>query len=140
MTRVALYARYSSDNQSLSSIEDQFRICRDQAARAKQRPWDLGKDFEQSAVLSPIVPVAESGHPATGLLELRVDGETRQSTDLSLLVWSVAELIAHLSRFYHLEPGDLIYTGTPEGVGPVVAGQRIEGSIAGLGGISLTIA
>lgn len=110
------------------------------AARAKQRPWDLGKDFEQSAVLSPIVPVAESGHPDRGLLELRVDGETRQSTDLSLLVWSVAELIAHLSRFYHLEPGDLIYTGTPEGVGPVVAGQTIEGSIAGLGGISLTIA
>ncbi|MBP2307750.1 FAA hydrolase family protein [Azospirillum melinis] len=110
------------------------------AARAKQRPWDIGKDFEDSAVLSEIVPVAECGHPADGTLELRVNGETRQSSDLSLLIWSVPELIAHLSTLYHLQPGDLIYSGTPEGVGAVRAGDRIEGSVAGLGGIVLTIA
>ncbi|WP_372399631.1 fumarylacetoacetate hydrolase family protein [Azospirillum sp. HJ39] len=109
------------------------------AARAKQRPWDIGKDFEESAVLSEIVPVADCGHPAAGPLELRVNGETRQSSDLSLLIWSVPELIAHLSTLYHLQPGDLIYTGTPEGVGPVGPGDRIEGSIAGLGGIALTV-
>ncbi|MEN2977422.1 fumarylacetoacetate hydrolase family protein (plasmid) [Tistrella bauzanensis] len=109
------------------------------AARAVQRPWDLGKDVEQSAVLSDIVPVATCGHPSAGALELRVNGVTRQSSDLGLLIWPVAPLIAHLSRFYHLAPGDLIYTGTPEGVGAVVAGDRIEGSIAGLGTIALTI-
>lgn len=108
-------------------------------ARAKQRPWDIGKDFEESAVLSKIVPVAVCGHPITGTLELRVNGQTRQSTDLKLLIWSVPELIAHLSTLYHLQPGDLIYTGTPEGVGAVTAGDRIEGSIQGVGSIALTI-
>ncbi|AIB15934.1 fumarylacetoacetase (plasmid) [Azospirillum argentinense] len=109
------------------------------AARAKQRPWDIGKDFEDSAVLSEIVPVAECGHPTSGTLELRVDGETKQSSDLTLLIWSIPELIAHLSTLYHLQPGDLIYTGTPEGVGPVKPGNRIEGSIAQVGTIALTI-
>lgn len=110
------------------------------AARAKQRPWDIGKDFEDSAVLSEIVPVADCGHPTSGTLELRVNGETKQSSDLTLLIWSVPELIAHLSTLYHLQPGDLIYTGTPEGVGAVKTGDRIEGSVAGVGGIALTIA
>ncbi|WP_114860714.1 fumarylacetoacetate hydrolase family protein [Azospirillum brasilense] len=109
------------------------------AARAKQRPWDIGKDFEDSAVLSEIVPVAACGHPTSGTLELRVDGETKQSSDLTLLIWSIPELIAHLSTLYHLQPGDLIYTGTPEGVGPVRPGNRIEGSIAQVGTIALTI-
>lgn len=109
------------------------------AARAKQRPWDIGKDFEDSAVLSEIVPVAACGHPTSGTLELRVDGETKQSSDLTLLIWSIPELIAHLSTLYHLQPGDLIYTGTPEGVGPVKPGNRIEGSIAQVGTIALTI-
>ncbi|CAO3456857.1 Fumarylacetoacetate hydrolase family protein [Azospirillum argentinense] len=109
------------------------------AARAKQRPWDIGKDFEDSAVLSEIVPVAACGHPTSGTLELRIDGETKQSSDLTLLIWSIPELIAHLSTLYHLQPGDLIYTGTPEGVGPVRPGNRIEGSIAQVGTIALTI-
>ncbi|WP_042444341.1 fumarylacetoacetate hydrolase family protein [Azospirillum sp. B510] len=109
------------------------------AARAKQRPWDIGKDFEESAVLAEIVPVAQCGHPTSGRLELRVNGETKQSTDLTLLIWSIPELIAHLSTLYHLQPGDLIYTGTPEGVGAVKAGDRIEGSIASVGTIALTI-
>ena len=109
------------------------------AAREQRRPWDLGKDFEQSAVLSEIVPASVSGHFESGRLELRVNGQTKQSTDLSLLIHGVAAVVSHLSGFYHLEPGDLIYTGTPEGVGPVVPGDLIEGSIERLGSIRLTV-
>ena len=109
------------------------------AARELRRPWDLGKDVEQSAVLSEIVPAAVIGHPRHGRIELRVNGETKQSSDLSLMVHDVAAVIAHLSQYYHLQPGDLIYTGTPEGVGPVVAGDTLEGSIDGVGTIALTI-
>lgn len=107
--------------------------------REERRPWDLGKDFEDSAVLSPIVPASEIGHPARGSIELRVNGATKQSSDLDRLIHPVPAIIAHLSRYYHLQPGDLIYTGTPEGVGPVVAGDRIEGSIASVGAIALTV-
>ena len=110
------------------------------AAREQRRPWDLGKDFEQSAVLTEIVPAATLGHPSKGRIELRVNGATKQASDLTLLIHGVPALVAHLSRYYHLQPGDLIYTGTPEGVGPVVAGDRIEGSIEGLDTISLSIA
>ena len=108
-------------------------------ARETGRPWDLGKNFEESAILAPIVPVSESGIINNGALELRVNGKTVQSTDLNMLIWNVREIIAHLSKFYHLQPGDLIYTGTPEGVGSVVAGDKLEGSIAGLGSISLNL-
>ena len=108
-------------------------------AREQRRPWDLGKDFEQSAVLSEIVPADASGHPHKGKIELKVNGVIRQTSDLSLLIHPVAALISHLSRFYHLAPGDLIYTGTPEGVGAVVAGDRIEGSVEGVGEIALTV-
>jgi len=108
-------------------------------AREQRRPWDLGKDFEQSAILSAIVPATRLGHPASGAIELRVNGNLRQSSDLSLLIHPVAALIADLSRFYHLQAGDLIYTGTPEGVGSVRPGDRIEGSIAGVGSITLNI-
>ncbi|WP_050460646.1 fumarylacetoacetate hydrolase family protein [Herbaspirillum autotrophicum] len=109
------------------------------AAREQRRPWDLGKDVEQSAVISAIVPAQQCGHPSSGAIELRVNGEQKQSSDLSLLIHGISDLIAHLSRYYHLTPGDVIFTGTPEGVGPVVAGDHIAGSIAGLGDISLTI-
>jgi fumarylpyruvate hydrolase len=107
-------------------------------AREQGRPWDLGKDVEHSAVISEIVPAAGKVL-ATGEISLSVNGEVRQSADLSQLIWSIPELIADLSCFYHLEPGDLIYTGTPEGVGPVVSGDRIEGRIEGVGQISLLI-
>lgn len=70
---------------------------------------------------------------------MRVNGKTVQSADLNLLIWNVREIIAHLSKFYHLQPGDLIYTGTPEGVGAVVAGDHLAGSIAGVGEIGLTL-
>jgi len=109
------------------------------AAKEQRRPWDLGKDFEQSAVLSEIVPASEIGHPAAGRIELRVNGEPRQSGDISELIHKVPEVIAHLSTFYHLQPGDLIYTGTPEGVGPVTPGDALAGTIAGVGTIALTI-
>lgn len=108
-------------------------------AREQRRPWDLGKDFEQSAVMSEVVPAAEIGHPATGLIELRLNGQTRQSSDISQLIHGVPEIIAHLSNYYHLNPGDVIFTGTPEGVGPIAAGDVIEGSVAGVGAISLNI-
>jgi fumarylpyruvate hydrolase len=109
-------------------------------ARETGRPWDLGKDFEESAVLSAIVPKSETGVINQGTIELAVNGVVKQSSDLNRLIWSVREIIAHLSKFYHLEPGDLIYTGTPEGVAPVVAGDKLSGFIEGVGEIGLTIA
>jgi len=109
------------------------------AAKEKQRPWDIGKNVEQSAVLGEIAPAAEIGHPRRGAIELRVNGQTKQSGDLSSLIHNVAAIIAHLSQFYHLQPGDLIYTGTPAGVGAVKAGDRLEGSFEGVGTIALEI-
>lgn len=108
--------------------------------RAKQRPWTLGKDVEASAPVSAIAPAARVGHPAKGRIELRQNGAQRQSSDLTAMVWSVPEIIAHLSGFYHLGPGDLIFTGTPAGVGPVQPGDRLEGTIEGVGALSVTIA
>ena len=109
------------------------------AAKEQRRPWDLGKDVEQSAVLSEIAPATEIGHPAAGLIELRVNGETRQSADVSQLIHKVPEVIAHLSGYYHLQAGDLIYTGTPEGVGPVKPGDVLEGTIERVGAMTLKI-
>ena len=109
------------------------------AERAKQLPWDLGKDVENSAVISAIVPAAQFGAPAKQRIEMRQNGVTKQDGDLSLLIWSVPEIISHLSGFYHLRPGDLIYTGTPAGVGPVQPGDVLEGSIAGAGDLKITI-
>ena len=108
------------------------------AARAKQRPWDLGKDFEHSAVIAPITRAGEFT-PADQPIRLSVNGAVRQDARLSDLVWSPAAIISHLSQFYHLAPGDLIYTGTPAGVGPVVPGDRIHGTIEGLDPVELTI-
>lgn len=109
------------------------------AARAKQLPWDLGKDIEYGAPVSPVVPAARFGVPTKQKIKLRQNGVTRQSADLSQLVWSVPELIAHLSHFYHLRPGDLIFTGTPAGVGPVKPGDVLEGTIEGVGELTITI-
>jgi fumarylpyruvate hydrolase len=107
--------------------------------RAKQRPWTLGKDVEASAPVSTIAPASRIGHPAAGAIVLRQNGQTRQSSDIGQMVWSVPEIIAHLSGFYHLGPGDLIFTGTPAGVGPVAPGDLLEGSIEGVGELSATI-
>ena len=108
-------------------------------AKSKGLPWDMAKNFEKSAVLSEIVSVETIGHPESGLIELSVNGEIRQSGDLRDLVNSPAELVSYLSSFYHLGPGDLIYTGTPSGVGPVLPGDHIEGYIQGVGTIKLRI-
>lgn len=107
-------------------------------AREKGRPWDLGKDIEQGSVISEIVPM-----PGVvidrGEIALSVNGQVRQHSDVDKLIWNIPELIADLSTFYHLEPGDLIYTGTPEGVGPVLPGDHITGHVAGVGTIELKI-
>jgi fumarylpyruvate hydrolase len=108
------------------------------AARDKGRPWDLGKDVEQSSVVSEIVPM-QGVVLDQGELAMTVNGQPRQKSDLNMLIWNIRELIADLSKFYHLQPGDLIFTGTPEGVGAVVAGDRIEGHIAGVGEITLHV-
>jgi fumarylpyruvate hydrolase len=110
------------------------------AAREQGRAWDLGKNFENSAVISEIVTVGESGHIESGRISLSVNEEVRQKGDISDLIWSVPELIADLSQYYHLQAGDLLYTGTPAGVGPVEPGDHIAGSIERVGDIFLTIA
>lgn len=109
------------------------------AAREKSRPWDLGKDVEQSAVFAPLTRAAEFGAVADQRIHLAVNDEMRQDASLSELIWKVDEIVSHLSGFYHLRPGDLIMTGTPAGVGPVEAGDRITGGIDGLDPISLTV-
>jgi fumarylpyruvate hydrolase len=107
-------------------------------AREKGRPWDLGKDIEQGSVVSEVVAMPGKVIDA-GALELRVNGQPRQKSDIGMLIWNIPELIADLSTYYHLQPGDLIFTGTPEGVGAVVAGDRIEGSVEGVGSIVLQV-
>ena len=109
------------------------------AARDQRRPWDLGKDFESAAVLAPIARASDCGHPVSGKIELRVNGAQRQSSNLSLLIHPVSAIVSDLSKYYHLGAGDIIYTGTPEGVGAVVPGDELAGSIAGIGDIDLKI-
>ena len=108
-------------------------------SREMGRPWDFGKDFEHSAVMGELVPASQIGHPAAGPIQLSVNGSVKQNADLKDLIWSVPEIVANLSQYYHLQPGDLIYTGTPEGVGAVQPGDRISGRIEGVGEIALTI-
>lgn len=108
-------------------------------ARDKGRPWDSGKGFDRSAPLAPLHLASEIGHPEKGRIWIEVNGETRQSSDIALLIWSVPEIISTLSREFELAPGDLIFTGTPEGVGPLKPGDRAVGGIDGLGTIEITI-
>ena len=102
------------------------------AARDKGRPWDMGKNFSQAAVMGPITPAKNVGNVDGKILKLSVNGKIKQESDVALLIWSCAEIVAELSQFDDLEPGDLIYTGTPAGVGPVVNGDRIDLTIDGL--------
>ncbi len=110
------------------------------AAKEKGRPWDIAKAFENSAIMGALTRAADVGALAGRRITLAVNGKTKQDASLDELVWSVEELIAHLSGFYNLAPGDLIFTGTPAGVGPVVAGDTLDGSIDGLDPVRLTIA
>lgn len=107
--------------------------------KAKGRSWEMGKAFDQSAPISPIVPAARSGHPQRGAIHLQVNGVERQRGDLSDMIWPVADIIANLSGYVTLQPGDLIYTGTPAGVGKVARGDRLEGAVEGVGTLSLSI-
>lgn len=107
-------------------------------ARDKGRPWDLGKDFEESAVCSEIVPMPGRVLERAAI-SLKVNGQTRQHSNIDKLIWGVREIIADLSRFYRLQAGDLIYTGTPEGVAAVLSGDRLSGRIEGVADVALSI-
>jgi 2-keto-4-pentenoate hydratase/2-oxohepta-3-ene-1,7-dioic acid hydratase in catechol pathway len=98
----------------------------------EKKPWEIGKSFDHSAPMGPIHRVAEVGHFKSGAITLKVNGVVKQSADLSQMTWNVAEQIAKLSQAFELMPGELIYSGTPENVGPVVPGDVMQGFIAGL--------
>ncbi len=109
------------------------------AAREQGRPWDWGKGFDLSAPIAPLHQVSQVGHIAKGRLWLAVNGAVKQDSDISKLIWGVPEIISCISQSMTLAPGDLIMTGTPEGVGPVVRGDVMTGGIDGLGEIEITI-
>jgi fumarylpyruvate hydrolase len=103
------------------------------------RPWCIGKAFDHSAPMGPILPVANAGPIEEATLALHVNGTLRQSSSISKLIWNVAETIEHLSSAWTLQPGDLIFTGTPQGVADVVPGDLLEGTITGLDTLSVRI-
>ena len=107
-------------------------------AKKEGKPWDMGKGFDHSAPIGDLVPAAKVD-PTKGRIELRVNGAVRQTSDLSKLIWSVAETVAYLSKLVRLEPGDLIFTGTPEGVAAVVRGDLLEGIVEGVGSVRTRI-
>ena len=104
------------------------------------RPWDIGKGFEQSAPIGPIVPKAQAGDAESAEISLQVNGTDRQRSQVSKLIWNVAETIEHLSAAWELQPGDLIFSGTPEGVAAVVSGDTLVGQVAGLPTLTVKIA
>ncbi|MDM0040028.1 fumarylacetoacetate hydrolase family protein [Variovorax sp. J22G21] len=108
-------------------------------ARDKGRPWEFGKSFAGSAPIGALSRAADVGHIGEGAISVTVNGAARQSSDVAKLIWSVSECIAYLSEYETLEPGDLIMTGTPEGVNAVVAGDVMQGDIAGLAGITVSV-
>ena len=108
--------------------------------KAKGRSWEMGKAFDASAPISPIVPAARIGHPNRGAISLKVNSQSRQHGDLADMIWPVADIIANLSAYVTLLPGDLVFTGTPAGVGRVERGDRLEGEIEGVGVLSVAIA
>jgi fumarylpyruvate hydrolase len=114
---------------------------RDLQGEAKKlgRPWEVGKAFEASAPCGPLVPASEIGHPTEGEVSLKVNGETRQQGNLNQLIWKVPEMISYLSGLFTLQPGDVIMTGTPAGVGAVVRGDVLEGYVEGVGKIEVRV-
>jgi fumarylpyruvate hydrolase len=114
---------------------------RDLQGEAKKlgRPWEVGKAFEASAPCSALRPVSDIGHPAQGAIWMKVNGALRQEGDLDQLIWKLPQVISILSGLFTLAPGDLIFTGTPAGVGPVVRGDLLEGHVAGVGDLSVTV-
>lgn len=114
---------------------------RDLQGEAKKlgRPWETGKAFEASAPCGPLRPASEVGHPTEGAIWLEVNGETRQSGDLNQMIWKVPEMISYLSQLFELQPGDLIFAGTPSGVGAVAKGDEMHGHITGVGEIRFRV-
>ena len=110
-----------------------------QYAKDRRYPWDIAKAFENSAIITPITPVKEFGDIKDQQIWLKLNNEIKQNSQLSAQIWSVAEIISHLSHFYHLAPGDLIYTGTPAGVGAVKPGDILTGGIDGLSPLVIEI-
>jgi fumarylpyruvate hydrolase len=110
-----------------------------QAMGNEKKPWEIGKSFDHSAVVSHLHAASKTGHLAKGAIWLDVNGKRRQSSDLSNMIWTVAEQVSHLSKYYELFPGDIIYCGTPENVGPVVAGDVMHGHIDGLYDIDVKV-
>jgi fumarylpyruvate hydrolase len=108
------------------------------AAKDKGQPWESAKGFDASAPIGVIRPAEDCGE-VQGRIQLSVNGQTRQDARLSDMIWNVAEVIAQASRLWRLEPGDLIFTGTPEGVGPLLRGDKVEGAIEGVGTVAFTI-
>jgi len=107
--------------------------------REKKRPWDIGKSFAQAAPIAPLHPVSQTGPLSRGAITLDVNGIRRQQGDLSDMIWDVPNTLAFLSRYYELLPGDLVFSGTPAGVGAVVKGDRLEGRIEGLTPLTVVI-
>lgn len=108
-------------------------------AREKGRPWDWGKAFDESAVIAPLRKASEIGHPTTGRIWLAVNDEIKQDQDIADLIWDVEEIVSILSHSMRIQPGDLIYTGTPSGVGPLQVGDKVTGGIDGVGDHAITI-
>ena len=108
-------------------------------AKKQGRPWDVGKGFDHSAPIGPIHPAAQVGDVARAAIALSVNGQVRQSSDVSKLIWNIGETIEHLSRLWELQPGDLIFSGTPEGVAAVKAGDLMEGTVAGVGTLKVKV-
>ena len=104
------------------------------------RPWDIGKGFDHSAPIGPITPVAQAGDVENAEISLQVNGQDRQRSQVSKLIWNIAETMEHLSAAWELQPGDLIYSGTPEGVAAVVAGDTLVGQVAGLSTLTIRVA
>jgi fumarylpyruvate hydrolase len=113
---------------------------RDLQGEAKKtgRPWEMGKSFDQSAPITPIKPASQIGHPSKGAITLKVNGQVKQQGDIAQMIWNVSEQINYLSSLVTLQPGDLIFSGTPAGVGPVQRGDKLEGHVDGVGDLSVT--
>ncbi|MGE5094237.1 MAG: fumarylacetoacetate hydrolase family protein [Betaproteobacteria bacterium] len=107
-------------------------------AKKMGRPWEMGKSFDQSAPISALKPASAIGHPSKGAIWLKVNGQVKQQGDLAMQIWSVPEQINYLSNLITLQPGDLIFSGTPAGVGPVKAGDKLEGHVDGVGDLVVT--
>ena len=108
-------------------------------AKTLRRPWELGKAADLSGPIGPLQPASRIGHPSKGAMSLTVDGAPRQSADIADMIWSVAEQVSYLSRYFELKPGDVIFSGTPEGVGKVERGETMVGAVEGLGEIRLRV-